>query len=117
MPSRESFPRNWWGIPRCKYLTFLSSSDPDISKELLHGVEEGARIIDFQSISSYVHDAAPVRMTVGASIIVEGMVQGVGFRYFVYTKASRLGLTGFVRNLASDAVEIEVEGDRSLIEE
>ena len=56
-------------------------------------------------------------MTVGARIIVEGMVQGVGFRYFVCTKASRLGLAGFVRNVSDGRVEIEVEGDRSLIEE
>ncbi|HYQ86204.1 MAG TPA: acylphosphatase [Bacteroidota bacterium] len=56
-------------------------------------------------------------MTVGAQIIIEGMVQGVGFRYFVYTKASRLGLTGFARNVSGGRVEIEVEGDRSLIEE
>jgi acylphosphatase len=56
-------------------------------------------------------------MTVGAHILVEGMVQGVGFRYFVYTKASRLGLAGFVRNVDRGGVEIEVEGDRSLIEE
>jgi len=56
-------------------------------------------------------------MTVGAQIIIEGMVQGVGFRYFVYTKASRLGITGFARNVSGGRVEIEVEGDRSLIEE
>lgn len=54
---------------------------------------------------------------VGANIIVSGMVQGVGFRYFVYNRAVRSGLDGFVRNLANGNVEIEVEGDRSLIEE
>jgi len=41
----------------------------------------------------------------------EGTVQGVGFRYFVYQNAQRLGLTGFVRNLDNGRVEIEVQGE------
>jgi acylphosphatase len=56
-------------------------------------------------------------MQIGAHITVQGLVQGVGFRYFVYRHASRLGLTGWVRNLHSSDVEIEVEGDRSMVEE
>jgi len=56
-------------------------------------------------------------MVVGARIIVRGLVQGVGFRYFVYRHASRLNLRGYVRNLRSGDVEIEVQGDRSLVEE
>ncbi len=56
-------------------------------------------------------------MIAGANIIVSGMVQGVGFRYFVYNRAVRSGLDGFVRNLVNGNVEIEVEGDRSLIED
>ncbi len=31
-------------------------------------------------------------------IIVQGIVQGVGFRPFVYGQALRLGLAGYVRN-------------------
>jgi acylphosphatase len=50
-------------------------------------------------------------------IIVQGMVQGVGFRYFVYRLAMKLNLSGYARNLYSGDVEIEAEGDRSLIEE
>ena len=42
-------------------------------------------------------------------IVVEGVVQGVGFRPFVYALATRRGLAGWVRNTAS-GVEIEVEG-------
>jgi len=42
-------------------------------------------------------------------IVVRGIVQGVGFRPFVYRIASELGLAGFVIN-RSDAVRIEVEG-------
>jgi len=40
---------------------------------------------------------------------VTGVVQGVGFRPFVYTLAKRLALTGWVLN-NSQGVEIEVEG-------
>jgi acylphosphatase len=56
-------------------------------------------------------------MKVRAHLVVSGLVQGVGFRYFVLNHAITLGLTGFVRNHYSGKVEIEVEGDRSLIEE
>ncbi|TDO64423.1 acylphosphatase [Sunxiuqinia elliptica] len=43
-------------------------------------------------------------------IIVSGRVQGVGFRYFVTTKARECQLTGWVRNLPNGKVEIEVQG-------
>ncbi len=42
-------------------------------------------------------------------LVVQGTVQGVGFRPFVYRLASSLGLSGRVRNTPS-GVEIEVEG-------
>ena len=56
-------------------------------------------------------------MIVAAHIIVQGMVQGVGFRYFVHRSALRAGLEGYVRNLPNGEVEVELQGDRSLIEE
>ncbi|WP_411113774.1 carbamoyltransferase HypF [Streptomyces sp. 029-5] len=43
------------------------------------------------------------------SVVVRGVVQGVGFRPFVYALAGELGLTGWVTNNA-DGVETEVEG-------
>lgn len=42
-------------------------------------------------------------------LLIQGMVQGVGFRPFVYTLAKKLGLVGFVLNDAA-GVTIEVEG-------
>jgi len=55
-------------------------------------------------------------MTVQAHIVVSGMVQGVGYRYFVSHLARRFKLTGWVRNLPSGEVEVVVEGERGLIE-
>jgi hydrogenase maturation protein HypF len=42
-------------------------------------------------------------------ILIQGIVQGVGFRPFVYGQALRLGLVGYVLN-DSNGVTIEVEG-------
>ena len=56
-------------------------------------------------------------MQVGAHIVVRGMVQGVGFRYFVLRHATKLGLSGFVKNLFNGEVEMEAHGNRSIVEE
>ena len=56
-------------------------------------------------------------MEIRAHLFASGLVQGVGFRYFVYNRAINLGLVGYVQNIFSGEVEIEIEGDRSLIEE
>ena len=50
--------------------------------------------------------------------VVYGIVQGVFFRAFVHRQATRLGLTGYVRNLPSgEAVEVHAEGERKQLEE
>jgi acylphosphatase len=54
---------------------------------------------------------------VRAHIIVEGLVQGVGFRWFVAKAAESMGIRGFTRNLYDGSVEVEAEADRSLVEE
>lgn len=46
---------------------------------------------------------------------LQGAVQGVGFRPFVYQLATRMGLTGWVRNTGRGVV-IEVEGQRTTLE-
>lgn len=54
-------------------------------------------------------------MNARAQILVSGVVQGVGFRFFVKRLAIQHNLCGWVRNLATGDVEIEVEGDKGLI--
>ena len=49
-------------------------------------------------------------------ILVRGVVQGVGFRPFVFKLATGLGLTGFVFN-SSSGVTIEVEGPTDALDE
>ncbi|MGB9561402.1 MAG: Sua5/YciO/YrdC/YwlC family protein, partial [bacterium] len=49
-------------------------------------------------------------------IELEGFVQGVGFRPFVYRLAQRFGLKGFVKNVTSGVV-IEAEGDKKSIDD
>lgn len=50
-------------------------------------------------------------------VVVRGTVQGVGFRYYANAEAARLGVSGFVRNLADGSVEAEVEGEPELVEQ
>ncbi len=54
-------------------------------------------------------------MTLGARIHITGIVQGVGFRPFVYNLATRLDLKGWVKN-TSAGVEIEVDGDKDTLD-
>ena len=52
-----------------------------------------------------------------AEILVQGRVQGVGYRNFVQRKAGRLGLAGYVMNLKDGSVRVRVEGGREAIQE
>ena len=49
------------------------------------------------------------------TILIRGIVQGVGFRPFVYNLAVRLGLVGSVKN-QTGTVRIEVEGEPAVLE-
>ena len=53
-----------------------------------------------------------------AEILARGLVQGVGFRYFVLHYALKLGLKGYTKNLYNgDEVLTVVEGERFAIED
>ena len=54
---------------------------------------------------------------VKAEIIVTGLVQGVGFRYFVSKKANEFNLVGFTKNQYDGSVLTVVEGEKYLIED
>ena len=56
------------------------------------------------------------RSVIRASLRVEGVVQGVGFRPYVYSLATSLGLAGLVGNDV-DGVFAEVEGDPAAVRE
>ncbi len=45
------------------------------------------------------------------TIIVQGRVQGVGFRYSTRAKAESLNIKGFVKNMPDGSVHIEATGD------
>jgi len=48
--------------------------------------------------------------------LVSGLVQGVGYRYFVWQRAQERGLTGYVRNLHDGRVEVVAEGPAEELE-
>jgi acylphosphatase len=47
---------------------------------------------------------------------VRGRVHGVGFRYFVVSRAERLGLTGWVSNEQDGSLRVVAEGPRDDLE-
>jgi len=49
-------------------------------------------------------------MKKGVHLVVSGMVQGVGFRYYVHRCARQHRLRGWVKNMADGSVEILAEG-------
>ena len=56
-------------------------------------------------------------MTERLRVHIQGRVQGVGFRYATHRQATRLGLSGWVRNAADGSVEAEFEGDKAVLKE
>jgi acylphosphatase len=50
-------------------------------------------------------------------LLVSGIVQGVGFRYFARRAARTLGLRGFVRNLNDGRVEAVAAGPEEALAE
>jgi acylphosphatase len=55
-------------------------------------------------------------MIVRKRVVVSGDVQGVGFRFSAVAAATRLGVSGYVRNRSDGGVEAEVEGGSDAVE-
>jgi hydrogenase maturation protein HypF len=55
------------------------------------------------------------KMMDGVKVHITGVVQGVGFRPFVYNLATNLNLKGWVKN-TSAGVEIEADGDKNTLD-
>jgi len=49
-------------------------------------------------------------------VLVSGVVQGVGFRYYTRLRANELGLSGWVQNLSDGRVEVWIEGPAGDVE-
>ena len=60
-------------------------------------------------------DRNPTKTRTARSLLVRGVVQGVGFRPFVYRLALEEGLAGFIGN-DTDGVTIEIEGPQERVE-
>ncbi|MBN2273390.1 MAG: acylphosphatase [Bacteroidales bacterium] len=51
------------------------------------------------------------------NILIQGFVQGVGFRYSAVKAAHQFDIKGFVKNMQDGSVYIEAEGSESKVEE
>jgi acylphosphatase len=49
--------------------------------------------------------------------IISGLVQGVGYRYFVLQRARALALRGYVRNDYTGSVEVVAQGEDGMLQD
>lgn len=52
-----------------------------------------------------------------ARLVIRGMVQGVGFRYYCQKRAAAASLCGWVRNNLDGSVEVWAEGESAALEQ
>ena len=57
-----------------------------------------------------------MKQTRNVKVLVYGIVQGVGFRYFTQQEAHRLGLSGHATNLADGSVEVVAQGESKAVD-
>ena len=50
-----------------------------------------------------------------AQIIIQGLIQGVGYRFFAIEQARKYNIRGYVRNLPDGCVEVIAEGDKGML--
>jgi len=55
--------------------------------------------------------------TITKRLIIQGRVQGVGFRYSMVIAAKQFGVTGWVRNRRDGAVEAIVQGTPTTVDQ
>lgn len=48
-------------------------------------------------------------------VMVDGRVQGVGYRYFVHQQAQHHQINGYVKNILGGKVEIDAEGEPQML--
>lgn len=49
--------------------------------------------------------------------VIQGQVQGVGFRFFVLQLANAHQLTGWIRNMSNGMVEMELQGPSTVVQQ
>lgn len=50
-------------------------------------------------------------------MIISGVVQGVGYRYYCFEYAKKLNINGYAKNLDNGNVEVIADGSQSAINE
>ncbi len=56
-------------------------------------------------------------MVIARKYLISGVVQGVGFRYFVQRSSARHQVRGYVRNLDDGRVEVLAEGNSKAVDD
>ena len=49
--------------------------------------------------------------------VIQGRVQGVGYRFFARNQANKLGICGWVKNLPDDDVEVLAQGTEDVLKQ